>query len=335
MGEPEPPQPGSHQGLPNGPPLLDWMKDRLCDEVNKRVLITGATGLLGRECATAYRNNGWTVCALGRSRGGGEVVKCDLMDEEQIRQIITEFAPKVVVHCAAERRPDRLEKDEDYAFTINAEVSRRLAQICFDVGSWMIYLSTNYVFDGTATPYDENGIPNPLSVYGKSKYAGEEAVAKVSPLFALVRVPLLYGPIESLGETSVTQLLEAIRKNPSATLDHWQERFPTMTTDTAQVLAAMSSAYINSSTKEAFGGVFHWQANERHTKYTMALAIAEIAGMDPSKLVANESAPPPGGAPRPQFERMLCPRLEALLGCPDQYRSDFRSSLEKCLQPHL
>jgi S-adenosylmethionine synthetase len=302
----------------------------------KRVLITGATGLLGRECGMAYRNNGWTVCALGRSRGGEDVVKCDIMDDEQIRGIVTEFAPTVVVHCAAERRPDRLEKDEDYAYALNAEVPRRLAQICSELGSWMIYLSTNYVFDGTATPYDEAGIPNPLSVYGKSKYAGEEAVSKVSPTFALVRVPLLYGPIESLGETSVTALLEGIRKNPNSTLDHWQERFPTLTTDTAQVLEAMSTAYLTSpACPEKFGGVFHWQANERHTKYTMALAIAEIAGIDGSNFVANETAPPPGGAPRPQFERMLCPRLEAILESPAKYRSDFRSSLEKCLQPHL
>jgi S-adenosylmethionine synthetase len=301
----------------------------------KRVMITGATGLLGRECAMAYRSQGWSVCALGRSRAGGDVLKCDLLDPEQVRKVVHEFRPTVVVHCAAERRPERLEKDEGWAFAINAEVPRNLAQICSDAGAWMIYLSTNYVFDGKATPYDEKGTPNPLSVYGKSKYAGEEAVSKVAPSFALVRVPLLYGPIESLGETSVTTILEAIRKNPASTLDHWQERFPTMTTDTARVLEALSTAYLSSSEKESFGGVFHWQANERQTKYTMGVTIAEIAGIDPSTLVANEAAPAPGGAPRPQFERMLCPRLEAILGAPDEYRSDFRSSLQACLSPYL
>ena len=133
----------------------------------------------------------------------------------------------------------------------------------------------------------------------------------------------------------VTAILEGIRKNPASTLDHWQERFPTLTTDTARVLEKMSAAYVESSQKESFGGVFHWQANERHTKYTMGTIIAEIAGLDPSSLVANETAPPPGQAPRPQFERMLCPRLEAILGSPDDYRSDFREELAKCLQPHL
>jgi len=257
------------------------------------------------------------------------------MDGAEVRKIIAEFRPHVVVHLAAERRPDRLEKDEEFAYAINAEVPRSLAQICFDLGVWMIYLSTNYVFDGTATPYDEAGHPNPMSVYGKSKYAGEEAVSKVSSGFALVRVPLLYGPIEYLQETSVTAILEGIRKNPASTLDHWQERFPTLTTDTARVLEKMSAAYVESSEKESFGGVFHWQANERHTKYTMGTIIAEIAGLDASNLVANESAPPPGQAPRPQFERMLCPRLEAILGSPDDYRSDFRAELARCLQPHL
>jgi len=67
----------------------------------------------------------------------------------------------------------------------------------------------------------------------------------------------------------------------------------------------------------------------------MGTIIAEIAGLDASNLVANESAPPPGQAPRPQFERMLCPRLEAILGSPDDYRSDFRAELARCLQPHL
>ena len=78
-----------------------------------------------------------------------EVVKCDLMDGAEVRKIIAEFRPHVVVHLAAERRPDRLEKDEEFAYAINAEVPRNLAQICFDLGVWMIYLSTNYVFDGT------------------------------------------------------------------------------------------------------------------------------------------------------------------------------------------
>jgi len=292
---------------------------------------------------------GWDVRGLGFSRAHGRIVRCDLFNGTDLKKQFDEYRPTIVVHCAAERRPDVLQNDEEFAIKINVDVTRTVAELCRDSKAWLISISTNYVFDGKEAPYAEDALPNPVSTYGRSKHLAEKAVSEVWPSTAIVRIPLLVGPVEKLSETSVTTLLEGMLKqadDPSAKpkFDNWQERFPTSTEDLARVLEAFMGAYANQagspSREEAFGGVYHWQSNERHTKYSMACILADIAGIEKSGFVKVDDAPPPGSAPRPQFERMLCTRLERILisngeGSPDTYRSDFRQGMERYLQPFL
>ncbi|CAE8599577.1 unnamed protein product [Polarella glacialis] len=303
-----------------------------------KVLITGATGLLGRQVMRVFREKGWTVRGLAFSRASGDLVKVDLFDHAALDAQFADFQPDIVIHLAAERRPDKLEQDKEYATRINSDVARSVGELSKRHGAWLIYPSTNYVFDGKAAPYAEDAAPTPLSVYGESKLAGEVSVAQVHPEAAILRFPLLYGPVERLDETSVTTMLSAVKEGTSVKLDNWQERFPTSTEDLAEVIQAMSQARLTCSCKADFSGVFHWQANERQTKYTMGMAIAQIAGISTAHLVRIDDAPAPGSAPRPQFERMLCTRLEKLLGIegqPQRFRSDFKESLGRHLVPFL
>lgn len=306
---------------------------------DRRVLITGATGLLGREVMKVFKAAGWTTRGLAYRRAQGEILKCDLCNAAAVKMQFQDFGPDVVIHCAAERRPDRLEGDTAYAIKINVQATRFIGEAALETGAWVIYLSTNYVFDGKEAPYAEDARPCPLNVYGDSKLAGEIEIIDSNPNAAIVRVPLLYGPVESLDETSVTVLLSTV-KGDAPKLDNWQERFPTSTEDLALVLEAFAAALQQrgQSNPSAFRGIFHWQANARHTKYTMGKAIAEIAGLDSSKLISVDTPPAPGSAPRPQFERMLCSRIEKVLGIEGQagiYRSDFKEGLGRHLQPFL
>mmetsp|Transcript_108250 Transcript_108250/g.208017 ORF Transcript_108250/g.208017 Transcript_108250/m.208017 type:complete len:360 (+) Transcript_108250:46-1125(+) len=304
----------------------------------RRVLVTGASGLLGRQVMRVFDEKAWSVRGLAFSRTSGPLVKCDIFNHSALAEQFEEFRPSIVIHCAAERRPDILEKNQEYATKINVEAARTIAELSHTYGAWLIYLSTNYVFDGKDAPYAEDAQPNPVNVYGVSKFLGEQEVAKVHNGAAILRVPLLYGPLEYLQETSLTTLLETIRKPGVVKLDNWQERFPTNAEDLAEVLQAMASTYAAQSAEAAaFSGVFHWQANERHTKYTMGIIIAEIAGLDHSQFIPVDTAPPVD-AKRPQFERMLCTRLERLLGVAsgsNSFRSDFRSSLQQYLKPFV
>jgi len=312
------------------------------------VLVTGATGLLGRQVCQTFGRKGWVLRGLAFSRASGKLVRCDLTEPKEVARQFSEFRPHVVIHCAAERRPDKLEADRAYAQRINEGVARDVAENCSRHGSWLVYLSTNYVFDGRGAPYAEDATPQPLSVYGESKLAGERAIKAAHADAAIVRVPLLYGPIERVGETSVDGLLDCIKATRNPRLDNWQERYPTNTEDVAAVLEAMAATYIGRRCRcghgfgmvglEALRGVFHWQANERHTKYTMAVIIAEIANLDASSFVQVDTAPPAGSAPRPQFERMLCTRLEKLLGVSGDkalYRSNFKEGMRRYLAPFV
>jgi len=265
--------------------------------------------------------------------------KCDFLQHASIENQFEDFRPTVLIHCAAERRPDRLADKKEYAMKINCEVTRDLAEICQKYKVWMIYISTNYVFDGLAAPYSVDAEPNPLSTYGKSKLYGEKALLKAQPDSAVLRVPLLFGPLEYLGESSVTALLDSITKKDSPKFDHWQERFPTSSDDLAEVLEAFAAAYIarGRESPAEFGGIFHWQANQLQTKYTMAVTIAEIAGLPHRKFVAVETGPPPD-KPRPHFEYMESTRLEKVLGIEGdsaKFRTDFKEAVACYIKPFL
>eukprot|EP00929_Paragymnodinium_shiwhaense_P057998 TRINITY_DN29052_c0_g1_i1.p1 TRINITY_DN29052_c0_g1~~TRINITY_DN29052_c0_g1_i1.p1 ORF type:complete len:757 (-),score=67.49 TRINITY_DN29052_c0_g1_i1:237-2453(-) len=312
------------------------------EAVGVRVLITGATGLLGRQVLRQFDERGWRTRGLGLSRAAGRIVRCDLLNPLELAAQIEEFEPSILIHCAAERRPDVLEEDRGYATKINVDLTRELGKVCRSKGIWLVYISTNYVFDGKNAPYAEDAVPRPVNTYGESKLAGERALVEVCPQAATVRVPVLYGPIEYIDETSVTALLGVLQKQQCPKFDNWQERYPTSTVDFACVLEAFAGAYIGRSqtNPEAFRGCFHWQGNARHTKYTMALDIAEIAGIDTQSIISVDTPPAPGGAPRPQFERMLCTRMEKLLessgeGDADAFRSDMQTGLREHLKPFL
>lgn len=305
----------------------------------RRVLITGASGLLGREILRVFQENRWIVRGLAYSRAdGSSTVKCDLFDAAAVKEQFASFRPEVVLHCAAERRPDRLENDKEYALRINVQTSRLIAEQSKLHNAWLVYFSTNYVFDGQAREYAEDATPNPLNVYGESKLAGEKVVLDVSPVAAVMRVPLLYGQMQWLGESSCCDLAAKIRANPDIVLDHYSERYPTSTKDVASMMFDLVALWSKRGQQDdaRFSGIFHWSANEMYTKFTMGKVLAEIMKISDKGL--KPTGPDPNAAPRPHYEKMLCSRLEALLQIKkgdSKYRSNFKEQMTKFMNVHL
>eukprot|EP01006_Ploeotia_vitrea_P017538 TRINITY_DN48717_c0_g1_i1.p1 TRINITY_DN48717_c0_g1~~TRINITY_DN48717_c0_g1_i1.p1 ORF type:complete len:212 (-),score=108.89 TRINITY_DN48717_c0_g1_i1:73-708(-) len=190
----------------------------------------------------------------------------------------------------------------------------------------MIYLSTDYVFDGTQPPYKVNAEPNPLNTYGKTKRAGEKVVLEVCPLRAIVlRVPILYGQVESLGESAVTVLCEQLRKavadEQPKLFDNWATRYPTNTADIARVLEHISRLRDKFASEEhAVSRVYHFSATEAFSKYTIAQLMAKLlyADDEAARAAALElikpNPDPPSGAPRPRDCRMDTSALSKMLG---------------------
>lgn len=179
-----------------------------------RVLITGASGLLGRAILKQFSiSDKWEVLGLAHSRATGTLKKANLLDFEETKRVVKEFKPHVLIHSAAERRPDVVENDEETCIKMNVGVTETLASTIIELNSglempehFMLYISTDYVFDGTSPPYKPLDEPNPLNKYGKSKLAGEQVMQKNPSDGGILRVPVLYGNVEYLKESAVTGL---------------------------------------------------------------------------------------------------------------------------------
>uniref|UniRef100_A0A8C0G7K0 Methionine adenosyltransferase 2 subunit beta n=1 Tax=Chelonoidis abingdonii TaxID=106734 RepID=A0A8C0G7K0_CHEAB len=260
------------------------------DIPSRRVLITGATGLLGRAVYKEFNENSWHAVGCGYSRARPRFERVNLLNSVEVHDIIQDFQPHVIVHCAAERRPDVVESQADAVSQLNVTASGNLAKEAAGVGAFLIYISTDYVFDGTNPPYKESDVPNPLNLYGKTKLEGEKAVLENNEGAAVLRIPILYGEVENLEESAVTVMFDKVQfSNKSANMDHWQQRFPTNINDVASVCRQLSEKrMLDPSIK----GTFHWSGNEQMTKYEMACAIADAFNLPSSHLrpVSNVEA---------------------------------------------
>ena len=153
-----------------------------------KLLITGAKGMLGRALMRKASEQNHTVT-------GVDIEELDITDREKTLRFIASNAPDVVVNAAAYTDVDGSESDRQGAFAVNADGVRHLAQGCRQTGTRLLHVSTDYVFDGTARePYPEKAPTNPLSVYGQSKLAGEQAMAGIFDDYLIVRTSWLYGP---------------------------------------------------------------------------------------------------------------------------------------------
>jgi len=255
-------------------------------------------------------------------------VPCDLTAEGAPQQQVHEFRPQIVIHLAAERRPDVVQKDPSRAKRLNVTVPRDLATACSSVGAWLLHFSTDYVFDGIKPPYREEDRPNPLNSYGEQKREAEEVVRECAPDHAaILRVPLLFGPMEFYKESTVTALYEDLIDGKLSKADDLQRRYPTFTEDVAQVVLRMVKLHL--SGQEKVTGLFHWQSNECLTKYNMVEEIARVKGLDISGVKQDKVLP---AAPRPSDSRLDCSRLEAQFGGAEAVeclRTPFRTALER------
>ncbi|XP_022625134.1 methionine adenosyltransferase 2 subunit beta isoform X1 [Seriola lalandi dorsalis] len=293
-----------------------------------KVLVTGATGLLGRAVCREFQNNGWLVTGTGYRRARPRLLRCDLTDEDAVRGLLQEYKPDVIIHCAAERRPDVVERHTDAAVNLNVHATSTLAKEAAVGGAFLLYISTDYVFDGRNPPYGEDDSPNPLNVYGRSKLEGERETLRHCPGAVVLRVPVLFGEVESVTESAVTSLwLKVQEATESSTLDHCQQRFPTDARDVAAVCRKLSE---RARQDPSIRGVFHFSAKEQMTKYEMAVAIAQAFKL-PSDHLIPLTEQPAASAPRPINSRLNCSRLE-LLNLSVEPRP-FTSAITDCLWP--
>ena len=281
------------------------------------ILITGGSGLLGRALMRELAEFDPLGTAL--TRLGPGLVPLDLLDREAVTACLTALRPAVIIHAAAERRPDASEADPQRAEALNVAATAHLAELAAKLGSWLLYLSTDYVFDGTRPPYGPADAPTPINFYGRTKLAGETAIREATERAAILRVGVLFGRVQYPAESSVLAAVDEVRAGKPVKVDDWAARYPIFTDDLAVLIRQIAESRLS--------GTFHWCGAERLTKYGQAVAIGEALGVSTAHLTPN--AEPPAGAPRPRDCRLDCSLLEDRgLG----RRTPFRRALEVSLR---
>jgi dTDP-4-dehydrorhamnose reductase len=274
-----------------------------------RVFLTGAAGQLGCDLVTEFERDGLhQVIAAGREH-------LDVTQRDAVLGLITATQPDVIVHPAAWTAVDACEGDPDRAFAVNMLGPRHIAEGARRVGAPVIYVSTDYVFDGTKPePYTEWDDPNPQSVYGRSKLAGER---ELDPGSTIVRTSWVCG---YHGANMVKTILRLAGEHETLSFVDDQRGHPTFTEDLAVAIKQL--------VVERRPGLFHVTNQGEASWFEFAREVLRLAGSDPERVkpISTADLDPPRPAPRPA-NSVLDNAAWRLSGLP--LLADFREPLER------
>jgi len=214
------------------------------------ILVTGAAGQLGTDVAAELQRR--KIEYIGTDIIAAESIEAlDITDSSAVGKRVDACKPKCVIHCAAYTAVDKAEDEAERCFRINAEGTENIARACGDTDSAMIYISTDYVFDGKGeTPYETDAVKSPISIYGKSKLAGEEAVQRYLEKYFIVRISWVFGQI---GNNFVKTMRNLAKAKYELSVVSDQIGSPTYTPDLAKLLCDMAQ----STGKQKKYGIYH------------------------------------------------------------------------------
>ncbi len=289
------------------------------------ILITGCNGQLGNELAKNL-NNGFTELGpIPEALRGAQVVcvdvqEMDITNYSAVVDLVEELNLDVIINCAAYTNVNGCETDSDTAFRVNALGARNLAMAAERFGAKLIHVSTDYVFVGDGTvPYTEWDLCNPQSVYGKTKYLGEEYVRDFCSRYFIVRTSWLYGYV---GNNFVKTMLKLAREKGGAKVVNDQRGNPTNAADLAHHLLklAVTEQY----------GIYHCTGTGECSWFDFASKIVEYAGI-PATITPCTTEELPTPAKRPAYSSLDNRMLRNTVG--DEMR-DWQDAL-KCYIEHL
>jgi dTDP-4-dehydrorhamnose reductase len=229
------------------------------------ILIVGAAGQVGVELQRSF-------AGLGRI-DTADVESVDLADADQTRALVRRVRPSVILNAAAYTAVDRAESEPDLAMAINATAPRVLAEEALALNALLVHYSTDYVFDGRKQqPWVETDVPNPLSVYGATKLAGEQAIAQVGGKYLIFRTSWVYGPH---GKNFLLTMLRLASERDSLSIVDDQIGSPTTSIELARVTREITEGVISGKfgATQDWAGLYHTTCSDSTTWFGFAKAI--------------------------------------------------------------
>lgn len=272
-----------------------------------KLLITGASGLLGTKlCQIALRKNHEVYAAYSQHKPlYGIPVELDILDPKIEQQALDKINPEAVVHTAALTDVDKCEQEKELAWKTNVEATTNLTQLCKEHGSFLVYASTDYVFDGEKGTYRETDNPAPINHYGLTKLRGEEAVRALDD-YCVARGSVIYGSTPATGKVNFALwLLDKLRKKEEVKIiiDQWNS--PTLNISMAEMIIE--------ALEKRKTGTFHLAGATRLSRYEFAQHLAETFNLDSKYITPVKSEQIKWVAKRPRDSSLNVEKAEHTL----------------------
>lgn len=252
-----------------------------------KVLVTGINGQLGHDVMRELEKRGHEAV-------GVDIEEMDITDAACVRRVMTRTVPEAVIHCSAYTAVDRAEEEVELCRRVNAEGTKNVAEVCAELDCKLLYLSTDYIFSGEGErPWEPGDEPDPLNVYGLTKYEGEQEIKSRINKFFIVRISWVFGVN---GNNFIKTMLRLGRENGAVRVVDDQIGSPTYTYDLAVLLVDMIETEKYGEYHATNEGVCSW--------YEFAKEIFAVAGMSEVEVTPVSSEEFPVKAKRPKNSRM-------------------------------
>lgn len=279
-----------------------------------KILVTGSNGLLGQKI-TELALADQTIELIATSRGenrhpiksGYRYVDLDILDQHQLRETVAEYRPDAIINTAAMTNVDACEHDPEGCRKLNVDAVATLIELCEAYSIHLIHLSTDFIFDGKEGPYAEDATPNPLSLYGQSKWDAERLIQQSSCKWAILRTILVYGVVADMSRSNIVLWAKgALEKGQPLSVVNDQWRMPTLAEDLAQacLLAVARQAE----------GIFHISGEDLFAIHELVAAVADFWGLDKSLIREVSSSTLSQAAQRPARTGFVLDKARSVLG---------------------
>jgi dTDP-4-dehydrorhamnose reductase len=264
----------------------------------------GASGLLGEgfQHISKDTKDEFILCYTKNKILNAE--QLDITKNDAIKSFFKIHKPDVTINCSAITDLDFCEKNKSYVLDVNTLGAKKLAQACNVHNSHLIHISTDYVFDGQAGPYQENDVPNPISYYGQTKRKSEELVLKENENFCVVRTGMLYGWSQNK-QNLATMITSELRNNRQVKLINDLQVSPSYTDNVAEMILKLALMKIS--------GIFNVANSSIVTRYDFGLLLSEVFELDKSLIKPISSKDFHWNVPRPHKGGLLLDKVSKVL----------------------
>jgi dTDP-4-dehydrorhamnose reductase len=266
----------------------------------KTVLVTGSNGLLGQKITeNILLNKQYNLIATSKGsnrypiKDGYVYAEMDILDPGQVRNVVAQYKPEAIIHTAAMTNVDTCQLEKKLAHALNVEAVKTLVAVCETMNIQLVHLSTDFIFDGEAGPYEESAEPHPLSYYGETKVEAEELIKNSHCRWSIIRTILVYGIVKDMSRSNIVLWAKnALEKAAPLNVVNDQWRMPTLAEDLAWACLA--------AVEKEVTGIYHISGKDMMSVSELVGRVADYFNLDKSLMTEVSSSTLNQSAARPK-----------------------------------